>query len=383
MMRRLKYYLCLLTAIVLVQCKEPFDPELPIVPQGYLVVEGFINAQGVTQIKLSRTIPLDQKKTLKPELNATLQIQGEDNSTYPFITSANGAYFSASNTLNPSTLYRLRIRTKDNKEYLSDYASVKITPPMDSISWTKEKDGVQIYVTTHDDQNKSIYYRWEYDETWEINSAYNAYYKYANTTGNTIVQRGSNEPNIYYCWKYDTLRNIILQSSERLSKDIISLKPLRFVPYLDEKMGVRYSIQVRQYALDKQAYQFYDLIRKNTESLGTIFDPQPSVISGNIHSLSDPDELVIGYVGVTTMQQQRIFIDAWRLGVATYNILRECESKEVPNHPDSLALFSPPGSWPYDAILRGPGNITAYKISGSRCVDCRLRGGNNVKPSFW
>lgn len=383
MIKRLKYFLSLLIVILLIQCKEPFEPNLPIVPHGYLVVEGFINAQGVTQIKLSRTIPLDQKNTLKPELNATLQIEGEDNSFYFLNAYANGLYASAYNTLNPSTRYRLRIRTRDNKEYRSDFAIVKITPPIDSISWTKETDGIQIYVNTHDDQNKSIYYRWEYDETWEIHSAFYAYYKYATNFTNTIVPRDTNEPNIFYCWKYDTLRNIVLQSSERLAKDIISLKPLRFISYLDEKMGVRYSIQVRQYALDKQAYQFYELIRKNTESLGTIFDPQPSVISGNIHSLSDPEELVIGYVGVTTMQQERIFIDAWQLGVVTYNIFRECESRDVPNHPDSLGAYYPPQWWPHDAILRGPGVITAYKIAEARCVDCRLRGGNNVKPSFW
>ena len=359
-------------------CKEPFDTELPIVPQGYLVVDGFINAQGITQIKLSRTTPLDQKKTLKPELNATLQIQGEDNSSYSFVTSANGTYSSASNILNSSTRYRLRIRTKDNKEYLSDYASVKITPPMDSISWTKENDGIQIYVTTHDDQNRSIYYRWEYDETWEIRSAYYAFYKYEN---GKIVPRGSNEPNIYYCWKYDTLRNIILQSSEKLNKDIISLKPLRFIPYLDEKMGVRYSIQVRQYALDKEGYQFYELLRKNTESLGTIFDPQPSALNGNIHSISNSTELVIGYIGVTTMQQQRFFIDASNLGLRVFNILSECPSMDVPNRPDSLAKYIPP-QWPYDAIFEGFG-IKAYKVAEPRCVDCRLRGGNNLKPSFW
>jgi hypothetical protein len=372
----------LFSGISLTSCKERFEPNLPIVPQGYLVVDGYINAQGVTQIKLSRTTPLDQKKTLRPELNATLQIQGEDNSSYSFITSANGTYTSANNILNPSTRYRLRIRTKDNKEYLSDYTSVKITPPMDSVSWTKEKDGVQIYVTTHDDQNKSIYYRWEYDETWEIQSAYSASYKYLAVGSTTVVPRGAGEPNIYYCWKYDTLRSIILQSSEKLTKDIISLKPLRFVPYLDERMGVRYSIQVRQYALDKQTYQFYELLRKNTESLGTIFDPQPSVVSGNIRSLSNPSELVIGHIGVTTMEQQRIFIDSWSLGLAVYNIIRECESKDVPNHPDSLAPYPSPGWWPYEAISQGPA-ISAYKVSTSRCVDCRLRGGNNVKPSFW
>jgi len=147
-------------------------------------------------------------------------------------------------------------------------------------------------------------------------------------------------------------------------------------------MGVRYSMQVRQYTLDKEGYQFYELLRKNTESLGSIFDPQPSMLNSNVHSVSDPNELVIAYIGVTTMQQQRIFIDAWTLGLRVFNILTQCESKDIPNRPDSLAPFATPEWWPYDAIFTGPA-ITAYKLSMSRCVDCNERGGINVKPSFW
>jgi hypothetical protein len=367
----------LFVVVILTSCKERFEPNLPSVSQGYLVVDGYINAQGVTQIKLSRTVPLGQKKVLKPELNATLQIQGEDNTSFPFTATSGGIYSSEANTLNPSSKYRLRIKTKDTKEYLSDYVEVKITPPIDSISWKEEDKGIQIYVTTHDEQNKSIYYRWEYDETWEIQSAFYAWYKYEN---GKIVLRSPNEPNIYYCWKYDTSRNIAIQSSEKLQKDIISLKPLKFIPFLDDRLQVRYSIQVRQYALDKSGHQFYELLKKNTESLGTIFDPQPSALNGNLHSASDPNELVLGYIGVTTMHQQRIFIEKAQIMARTYSISELCPDKEVLNRPDSIAKYVPP-QWPFDAIWEGLG-IKAYKVAESWCVDCRERG-KNVKPSFW
>ena len=54
---------------------------------------------------------------------------------------------------------------------------------------------------------------------------------------------------------------------------------------------------------------------------------------------------------------------------------------DVPNRPDSLAKYIPP-QWPYDAIFEGPA-IKAYKVAEPFCVDCRLRGGSNIKPSFW
>ena len=55
--------LVFLALIFLFGCKEPFEPNLPSVAQGYPVAEGFINAQGLMQIQLSRSTTLEQKTT--------------------------------------------------------------------------------------------------------------------------------------------------------------------------------------------------------------------------------------------------------------------------------------------------------------------------------
>ena len=375
--------LIFLTVIFLFGCKEPFEPNLPSVPQGFLVVEGFINAQGPTQIQLSRSTPMEQKKTFKAELNASVKIEGDDNTSFALSNMPGGLYTSNTLPINSNRKYRLRIKTKDAKEYLSDFVEVKITPAIDSVSWKEEEKGVQIYANTHDPLNKTIYYRYDYDETWEINSAYQAFYKAVIVPGGNFVIRPitSSDPQIYWCWKYDTSKSILLASSAKLEKDIIHLKPLLFIPTEDERIGVRYSIQVRQYALDKEGYEFLEQMKKNTESLGTIFDPQPSAIKGNIHSLSDPNEIVIGYINATTVREQRIFVSAVQVFKRGFSIYRICQSVKVPNHPDSLKRFIPP-DWPYDAIWEGP-VITHYLVSTSPCVDCRERGGKNVKPSYW
>jgi hypothetical protein len=139
---------------------------------------------------------------------------------------------------------------------------------------------------------------------------------------------------------------------------------------------------VRQYALDKDGYQFFEQLKKNTESLGTIFDPQPSQLHGNIHSLVDSAEVVIGYISATTISQQRIFISRQQLLNRGF-IYGLCDTVRVPNKYDSLANHIPP-RWPHYAFI-DPLTLdtTAYLISDSPCVDCRLRGGINVKPAFW
>jgi hypothetical protein len=373
-----KYGSYILVLFMFIGCKEPFEPNLPAKSAGYLVVEGFINAQGPTEIKLSRTTPLGQKKTFNAELNATVKIEGDDNSSFSLTNLPNGKYISGSLPIDRNKKYRLRIKTKAGGEYLSDFSAVKITPPIDSVSWKEEEKGVQIYVDTHDPQDKTIYYRYDYDETWEIHSAYAANYKYDN---GFIRPVNPGDPQVYYCWKYDTSTNIILGSSAKLERDILHLNPVLFIPTIDERIGIRYSIQLRQYALDKEGYAFMEQMKKNTEGLGTIFDPQPSLLKGNIHSISDPNEIVIGYVNATTVQQQRIFITEAELKNRGFNFFSACTSVDVPTHPDSLRLYVPPG-WPYEAVFEGL-TIIAYKVSTSYCVDCRERNGINVKPSFW
>ena len=391
-MGKLEYYIYLLAAILLVGCKEPFEPNLPIVPQGYLVVEGFINAQGPTQIKLSRTVPINEKKTLKPELNATIRVEGDDNSSFNLATTANGIYTSNTLPISPQKKYRLYIKTKSGSEYRSDYVPVKISPSIDSINWKLEEDKVAIYANTHDPSNNTIYYRWDYDETWEIHSPHVATVKVDNGTIRNLTPA---DTNVSVCWKYDTSSTIILGSSAKLENDIIHLNPIVSSLRTDEKFGVRYSIVVRQYAINKEAYNFFDQMRKSTETLGSIFDPQPTLLKSNIHSLSNPDELVIGYIYSTTVQQQRIFISRAQLPSTTirsvecvyFTIAQTSKPGFVCCTIDSLNIEKTfqayPQRLPFNPLYSLFGILIGYETSSNYCVDCRLRGGSVIKPSFW
>ena len=77
-------------------------------------------------------------------------------------------------------------------------------------------------------------------------------------------------------------------------------------------------------------------MKKNTEQTGSLFDPQPSQLSGNIHCLTDPNELVIGYVEITQEQTQRIFISSSE--VSDWHYDPGCALYEVDNNLDSIAL---------------------------------------------
>ncbi|WP_332369297.1 DUF4249 family protein [Spirosoma telluris] len=62
----------------------------------------------------------------------------------------------------------MHIKTAKGTDYYSDFVPIITTPPIDSVSWRTQDNSVFFSLTTHDPKNNTHYYRWEYDETWEV-----------------------------------------------------------------------------------------------------------------------------------------------------------------------------------------------------------------------
>lgn len=384
MTQSLKYIISLIVFILsLTRCKDPFVSPYVSPPTGYLVVEAFITDNGPTRVTLSRTIPVSGNVKPPVETKARLQVEGEDNSVYTLDELGNGVYGVDNLPLNSTLKYRLRIHTAGNKDYLSDYVPFKTTPAIDSINWTVDNNGVNIFANTHDPSNNTRYYQWQYVETWKYTSG-----EYSNGIFQKekpfVVDRNPVDQ-IYYCWKNNISTSIILGSSIKLSQDVISRQLLTHVSRDGSQLSIKYSILVTQYALSEDAYNYLTLMQKNTETLGSIFDAQPSFLKGNIHSLGNPAEQVIGFVSAGTVQQQRIFIDRaqlprdWR-----YSFICALPDTVVPLDSAKLWAFFGPGS-PFVPVNMHftNGLFDGWSANGAYCVDCRTQGGNNTKPSFW
>ncbi|RYG02626.1 MAG: DUF4249 domain-containing protein, partial [Chitinophagaceae bacterium] len=166
--------LCLLVMVVAIGCKDRYVLPVNVPATGYLVVDGTINAGvGATTIHLSRSTRLIDTFNINYVKDATVTVEGEDNSIFPlYYTGEGGAYENLQLTLNPSVKYRLRIESGEGKEYLSSYLNVQKSPPIDSLVWDRDDAGVNIYANAHGTAETSGYYRWDYRETWEYHSAF-------------------------------------------------------------------------------------------------------------------------------------------------------------------------------------------------------------------
>jgi hypothetical protein len=334
MWRFLLRLLALGSGLALASCVDRYMPDVPPAAQSNLVVDGFINPQGKTLIKLGRTFSVNTKNKGQAETRAQVAIQDDAGRRYPLTESPSGAYTSAALALDANRQYQLRITTAEGREYASDMEPVVLTPRLDTLTWqVTTSGGAQTYLSTHNASTASRYYRWEYEYTYKF------------YTPSFPPQGGE------VCWRTEFSTAILQGNTTRLSDNALINSPLLTVlPGIELKYG--YSLLVRQYAQTQAEYEYWERLRKSTENLGTVNDPLPSRVTGNVHALADVSEPVLGYVGAHSLTEKRLYIDG--------------------------ALFPAPRP---ESIYFDP----AYaSCSGAipECTACILRG-TKIKPSFW
>lgn len=368
---------CLLN--LLPGCVESYTPDVVSSTQQFLVVDGFINSRGISTIRLSRTFAINSTTPPPVESGAVLYIEQEAGPRYALTESTKGTYSSGNLTLTPGTKYRLHLTTQSGEEYTSDYTPAKTTPAIDAVLWRPESTGLTVYVNTHDDTNTSRYYRWEYDETWELVPPYAPEFEYVNKRIQPIAT-----PYPRVCWLHAQSSAIRLAKTTSLSADVVSEAPLLSLSTSSSRLYSKYSVSVKQYALTREEYDYWELLRKNTENIGTLFDPLPSQLTGNVHCLNDPAKLALGFVGVHSQTEKRLFIRRDELP-GTWPIISTYESC-LP--PDTVRLFElekrfgPKLLYPIYGLYSDAGSLYAYTASKIECIDCRKRG-SAVRPSFW
>ncbi|WP_428654353.1 DUF4249 domain-containing protein [Runella sp.] len=361
----------IVSAMVLNSCVLPFTPPEVSSASRFLVVDGFLNtgSKDSSRITLTYSQVVSNKNTFAAELKAQVIVEGDKGSTFTFTEIGKGLYRLAPRAFNEAENYRIRIKTAAKKEYLSDFVAVKNTPPIDSITYkvADDKGSVQIKVNTHDPLNKTRFYRWKFEETWEYHMPLISLFEIKN---NNIIDRLEN---INTCWKTETPSTILLGSTIKLSQDLIRDAPVTTIPVASNKLLIKYSILVKQFGLTQEGFEYWGALAKTTETTGSLFDSQPSQITGNIKCTTDSQELVFGFFSAGVPQEKRVFIPP---GLGQYTF---CQPIDTVSRADAikfqyflLTQYFPEGS-----------SVAQYIIGDPGCADCRTKGGTITRPSFW
>ena len=287
--------LFILIALVWSGCYKAYQPKPLQNTVNYLVVDAQIGADTGfygSPIRLSRTVSLNSAY-FPPEIGAKVVLQTDKGSID--CEEIDNGYFLAPRMDTLSGNFELMITTSDGKVYKSDLVPAKNSPPMDSLYYKIEHGGVRIYADTHDVHNTSRYYEWDYNDQYEVFS----------TTGP--------------CLRSDPFTEPVFRNSAGLSKDLLYRNAIAFIKSNSEKLFNHYSMTVTQRALTEDAYKYFQELSRNSIETGGIFGKQPSTrLTGNIHCISDPSTLAIGYLlvgrrSVATLDIYNRDLPAWKI----------------------------------------------------------------------
>lgn len=372
-MRRLIYLG--IVALIAVSCIYSFDPSLDS-DAGGLVVEGDIIIGDTTTVTLSLVENLDGTST--GSVSGSVWVEdSEGGAYYPFSDSGDSFEIDLTKA-SEDRQYRLRISLDSpveggtSTEFASQWATPQPAPQIDSISYSVDDEYLNFMLSVHSSAESGCF-RWDYREDWEFHADFLAEYVFDPATS-SLTQIWS-IPDNYWCWTYSTSSQAGIAIAKSTGGERLVNHEIRNVPRSDRRLQSTYSIQVKSRSISEEDYDFLHAIEENSTSTGSLSSPDPGKVVGNIKSLDDEDEFVIGYIEVSKMSSIRLTLNT----SAYYTTVVSDGELFVPEESEKMTLVDY-YNLGYRPVKEGSEGVLWGYL---RCVDCTADGGTKNKPSWW
>ena len=297
-------------AIVLItSCRERFDFEYGAVPDGKVVVDGFITDRATNhavRVSYSTTInDRDQVETLFVS-DASVRIYDDQGQFTELTYDRSGLYRTAPlYKAEEGRSYRLEVVLANGEVYESPFKTMPPASParveltvaggtQEIFSNNRFADESGARVTTQVAQDgQTHYYQWLTGRYYIFDAA----------------DAGDFDNEMYrYCYVRDfdpQVINLLKDSPLSASTATTYEVELDFIP-LSGNMYRDYGVEARLLTLNRDDFEFWELVQDLYENSGGLFDAAPFSLRGNVTN-SQTGEVTLGYFGVYRESMDRHF----------------------------------------------------------------------------
>lgn len=369
-------------------CVEPYDFQVDETVEVLVVEAEFSDQQTNHQVKLSISSSLTDSLS-NPVSGATVSITEDGNLSYACTEVEQGVYETDATIAGKvGSSYVLEIILSDGSAYRSTAEVLAAPVAIDSVYGrylelpSEESDGliqgVQLFVDTHDPNTEESYFRYEYQEDYEVRAAFPSLEEWNPDTESYSPR----DIPIGICYEQKISQGIQLATTSGLAENRLSEFPIRMIEQKGPELIGRYAMILKQYSISANTFQYYKNLKKNNESAGSFFDKQKGTISGNVSS-TDASRLVLGYFEVAGVSSDTTFFsrndfdhdgfrpDRYNTGNCTQNDLIEVSTGELNNE-----LMQGRNIVMVDLL------IGVAKLTSIPCSDCRVYA-DIKKPDYW
>ncbi|HTR28773.1 MAG TPA: DUF4249 domain-containing protein [Puia sp.] len=250
--------------------------------------------------------------------------------------------------------YTLVVYLSNGSQYLSKPETLQAVSPIDSLSIGYDSAGLTnmvpapliVTVNTHDPGSGPHYYRWS-------SSGYFPRKSYGSPCN--INDPPCSSPFVCTCHalceEENTSAGALKIFSNQLSQGKEVIEPAYYSPVF--WYGDHY-VEIDQYSLTLESYQFWQRYQEQTDRTGSILDPLPSPVIGNIYNARDSNDLALGIFSASDVFKKKVvlvpfFLQEYELEsfAGQYILQGDCQAV----YPNALPDNTPPSGWDSAQII--------------------------------
>lgn len=292
--------------------------------QRSFVVDGFVtDSLGDFKLEISQSsvIGIGNDNILDPIPNATIQLLDTDGGSYPYeeLVDDPGIYMLYNFKALRGKEYFIDIILPDGKHYQSTPSAVRSSSKINNISYevTEEtfrnnagqlvtQDIISAKIATDVSEAETPpFLRWRVEGQYQLQENY---------------PRALSPKRCYIDVDLD-LNDIRIFDMSQVNNGMLFEQVIAEAEY-DFRFGEQFCFHVSQFSISEDEFNYWTSIKEVIDIDGSLFDPPPGTVVGNIRNVDDPNDVAVGYFSVASVFFKRYFVDREEVG---FSVRARCE----------------------------------------------------------
>ncbi len=336
-------------------CIEPFEPDFDL-DTSNIVITGIITDLEPAQVEIAKSVLQSTKLSNVEHFSGATVILFDDQGNEEQLYEQKSGFYKGRSKGIVGRTYHINVYLSDNDIIVSAPQLLNPGSSIDNLSLEQMRFfkvfgkikvdiiGLNLNLDMNNSDTLAKYYKWTVGGT----------YKRYTASGGGAPCYVTLPPNFHF----------VLGQSVSNTTNLLSKKLNFFTP--NGKFAEGYSVEVTQFVLTKEAYDYWKKIDTQKNNVGSVFDPPPAQITSNLTYIDNQDISVIGFFEVSSAKTKRIFISPTDFPGLTN------QSSQFSTRSINAKCFPPPG-W-------GGGGFSTPRS----CDDCSLlENSTKTKPPYW
>ena len=315
--------LILALLFLLQSCVDPIEPEFDYV-DGLLFVDAYaLTKENLSSVSLKRSYVNNQGYSVLDEENATVNFVNV--STGESVSCAegfDGNYFPPEDfAVKPGEEWKLEIQLSNGQRYESKAERIRDAIPINEIKayFSNElyfDDGFDKFIPGHmitmdwnDPAGEKNYYLWRYRSFEPLNVCKTCE---QGRLRNGICTNEGGWGSRYFnylckpdCWQIRYSERFQLFDDRLVDGRLVTDQKVADIPYYRKEDIL---VEIQQLTLTESGYEYFQIVDDIGNESGGLNAPPPAALIGNLYSLDDPDEIVLGQFVASGVSTKNIFI---------------------------------------------------------------------------